>query len=74
MAGIVPVLIFLDVASIYAFLDKASNLVDLVLWGGVWTASYHRPSNSGLSLRSIWTSFLQDRGVGNVPQTPGISG
>ena len=74
MAGIVPVFIFLDEASIYAFLDEASDLVDLVLWGGVLTPSSHRPSNYGLSLRSIWTSFLQNRGVGNAPKTPGISG
>ena len=31
MAGIVSVFIFLDEASIYAFLDLAFNLVDLVL-------------------------------------------
>ena len=68
MAGIVPVFIFLDEASICAFLDKASDLVDLVLLGGVLTPSSHRPSNSGLSLRSMWTSFLQDRRVGNAPK------
>ena len=43
MAGIVPVLIFLDKAIIYTFLDLVLNLVDLVLWGAVWTLSYHRP-------------------------------
>ena len=43
MAGVVPVCIFLDKASIYTFLDLAFHLVDLVLWGGVWTPSYHRP-------------------------------
>ena len=43
MAGIVPVLIFVDKPSIYAFLDLAFHLVDLVLWGGVWTPSHHRP-------------------------------
>ena len=37
MAGIVPVFILLDEASIYTFLDLAFDLVDLVLWGGVWT-------------------------------------
>ena len=31
MAEIVPVFIFLDEASIYAFLDLAFDLVDLVL-------------------------------------------
>ena len=43
MAGIVPVFIFLDEASIYAFPDLAFDLVDLVLRGGVWTLSYQRP-------------------------------
>ena len=43
MTGIVPVFMFLEEASIYAFLDLAFNLVDLVLWGRVWTSSYHRP-------------------------------
>ena len=37
MPGIVPVFIFLDEASNYAFLDLAFILVDLVLWGGAWT-------------------------------------
>ena len=43
MAGVVPVFIFLDKASIYTFLDLELDLVDLVLWGRVWTPSYHRP-------------------------------
>ena len=43
MAGIVAVFIFLDEASIYTFLDLAFDLVNLVLWGGVWMPSYHRP-------------------------------
>ena len=43
MAGIVPVFIFLAEASIYAFLHLVFDLVDLFLWGGVWTPSYHRP-------------------------------
>ena len=42
MAGVFPLFIFLDEASIYTFLDVAFDLVDLVLWGGVWTPSYHR--------------------------------
>ena len=41
MARVVPVFIFLNEASIYTYL--ALDLVDLVLWGGVWTPSYHRP-------------------------------
>ena len=47
MAGIVPVFILLDEASIYTFLDLAFDLVDLVLWGGVWTPSHHRPFKLG---------------------------
>ena len=43
MAEIIPVFIFLDEASIYAFMDLAFDLVVLVLWGGVWTLSHHRP-------------------------------
>ena len=43
MAGIVPVFILLDEASIYALLDLAFDLVDLVLWGGVRTRPHHRP-------------------------------
>ena len=50
MAGIVPVFIFLDEASIYAFLDLPFDLVDLVLWGGVWTPSCHRPFK-------LWSEF-----------------
>ena len=34
MAGVVPVLILLDKASIYTLLDLAFDLVDLVLRGG----------------------------------------
>ena len=47
MAGIVPVSILLDEASIYAFLDLAFDVIDLVLWGGVWTPSHHRPFKLG---------------------------
>ena len=43
MAAIVPVFIFLNEDSFYISLDLALNLVDLVLWGGVRTPSYHRP-------------------------------
>ena len=43
MAGIVPVFILLDKASIYAFLDLAFDPVDVVCWGGVWTLYHHRP-------------------------------
>ena len=43
MTWIIPVFIFLDEASIYTFLDLALDLVDMALWGGVLTPSYHRP-------------------------------
>ena len=69
MAGVVPVLILLDEASIYTLLDLALDPVDLVLWGGGWTPPHYQPFKAGLSLRSIWTSFLQDRGGGNAPKT-----
>ena len=69
MAGIARVFIFFDKASIYTFLDLGSI-------SSIWSceARYGRrlttnPSNSGLSLRSIWASFLQDRGGGNAPNT-----
>ena len=44
MAGMIPVFILLDEASVYAFLDLAFYLVDLVLWGRLRTPSHHRPS------------------------------
>ena len=43
MAGIVPVFLLLDKASMYTFLDLAFELVDVVLWGGVWTPPNHKP-------------------------------
>ena len=43
MAGITPVFILLDEASICAFLDLVFDPVDLHLWGGVRTQSHHRP-------------------------------
>ena len=69
MAGIVAVFILLDKASIHTFLDLA---FDLMIWS--CGAGYGRylttdPSTSGLSLRSIWTRFSQDRGVGSAPKT-----
>ena len=70
MAGIVPVFLFLEEASIYALLDLAFDLIDLVLWGGGYGRCLTTdPSNSGLSLRSIWTRFMQDRGGYNAPKT-----
>ena len=50
MAGIVPVFILLDKASIFSFLDLAFDLVDLVLWGRTRMPSHHRPSK-------LWLEF-----------------
>ena len=47
MTGVVPVFKSFNEASIYAFLDLALHLVDLVLWGGVWTPSDHKPFKVG---------------------------
>ena len=69
MAGIVPVFILLSEASIYTFLEWRSI-------SSIWScgAGHGRlvttdPSNSGWSLRSLWTSFLPDRGGGNASKT-----
>ena len=64
MAGIVPVFIFLDEASTYAILDLASDLVDLVLSGGVRTPSYHRPFKLGFELDVHLDQFFARQGWG----------
>ena len=64
MAEIVPVLIFFDKASIYAFLDLAFDLVDLVLWGGVWTRSYHRPFELWFEFEVHLDQFFATEGWG----------
>ena len=55
----VPFLIFLHEASINTFLDLALYFLSLT----------HVFSNSGFDFRSIWTSFLQERGGGKAPNT-----
>ena len=68
MAGIVPVFILLQEARLYAFLDLAFDLVDLVLWGGLWTPSYHRPFKLGFHFEVHLDQFFARRGGGNTPQ------
>ena len=64
MAGVVPVFRFLDKASIYAFLDLAFDLVDLVLWGGVRTSFYHRFLELGFDFEVDLDQFLPKPGLG----------
>ena len=64
MAGVVPVCIFLDEASIYTFVDLAFHLVDLVLWGGVWTPPYHRPFKLWLQSEVYPDQFFARQGWG----------
>ena len=64
MKGIVPVFIFLEEASIYALLDLALDLVDLVSWGGVRTPSYHRPLKLWFDLEVRLDHFFARQGWG----------
>ena len=64
MAGVVPVFIFLDEASIYTFLDLAFDHVDLVLWGGVWTPTYHRPFKLWFEFEVHLDQFFAKQGRG----------
>ena len=70
MAGVFPVFIFLDEASIYTFLDVAFDLVDLVLWGGVWTPSYHRAFKLWFECEVHLDQFFCKTGVGAMLQKP----
>ena len=69
MAAVVPVFIFLNEASIYTFLDLAFHLFDLVLWGGVWTPSYHRPFKLWFEFEVRLDQFFARQGGGNAPKT-----
>ena len=62
MAGVVPVLILLDKVSIYTFLDLAFDLVDLVLWGGVWTPPHYRPFKIWFEFQVHVDQFLTRQG------------
>ena len=67
--GVVPLLIFFNEASINTFLDVARDFFNLFLWSGIGIRLTRVFSNSGFSFRSIWTSFLQERGGGKAPNT-----
>ena len=74
MAGTVHVFIFLDEASIYAFLDLARELVDLVLWGGGWMPSHHRPFKLKFEFEVLLNQFFTRQGWGQrSKKPPGIS-
>ena len=67
--GVVPLLIFFNEASINTFLDLSLDFFNPFLWSRIGTTPHSRLSNSGFSFRSIWTSFLQERGDGKAPNT-----
>ena len=67
--GVVPLLIFLNEASINTFLDLALDFFKLFLWSGIGMTPHGRLLKFRISFRSIWTSFLQERGGGKAPNT-----
>ena len=69
MAGVIPVFIFLDEASIYPRLDLAFDLVNLVLWGGASTPSYRRPFEVWFEFEVHLDQFFARQGWGNAPKT-----
>ena len=62
MAGMDPVFILLDKASIYTLLHLAFDLVELVLWGGVWTPSHHRRFKLGFEFEVDLDHFFSRQG------------
>ena len=75
MAGIVPVFIFLNEASIDIFLDPTYPLVDLVLWGGIRTPSHHRPLKLRFEFEVHLDQFFCKTQVGaTIPKPFSISG
>ena len=75
MAGPVPVFVLLDKASIYAFLDLAFDLVDFVLWDGVWMPSHHRPFKLRFEFQLHLDQFVCKTGVGaTLQKSSGTSG
>ena len=64
MAGVVPVLILLDEASIYTLLDLAFDLVDLVPSGGVWTPPHYRPFKLWFEFEVHLDQFFTRQGWG----------
>ena len=69
MTGIVSLFILLNEASMHTFLDLASNLVDLVFRGGVWTQSYHRPFKLWFDFEVILDQFFAKHKCVNAPKT-----
>ena len=67
--GVVPFLIFFHGASINTFLDLALNFFNLSLKSGIGTTSHSHLLKFRFQFRSVWTSFLQDRGGGRAPNT-----
>ena len=67
--GIVPVFILFNEASINAFLDLALDFFNLFLRSGIGTTPHSRLFKFWFNFRSIWTSFLQERGGGKAPNT-----
>ena len=57
-------LILLDEASIYTLLDLAFDLVDLVLWGGVWTPPHYPPFQLWFEFEVHLDQFLTRQGWG----------
>ena len=70
MAGVVPVLILLDKASIYTFLDLAIDLLDLVLLGRVWTPPHYRAFKLWFEVDVHLDQFLTRQGWGQGLQKP----
>ena len=64
MARVVPVSIFLDEASIHAFLDLAFDLVDLYLGGRVLTPSPYRPFELRFEFEVHLDQFFARQGWG----------
>ena len=56
--------IFVDDASMYAFLDLAFDPVNLVLVGGIWTPSYHRPFKLWFEFQIHLDHFFARQGWG----------
>ena len=70
MAGIIPVFILLDDASIYTFLDLAFNLVDLVLWVGVRTLCHHKAFKLWSELEAHLDQLFARQGSGQRSKRP----
>ena len=54
--------ILLEEASIYAFLDLAFDVIDLVWRGGVWTPSHQRPFKLGFQFEVHLDHFFARQG------------